>query len=84
MRPFLIIICFIITGDVLAQRADIVRPHEASNPALVYSRVVLDLESDLFENESVFYAFKPGFYYGLKSDLHLGFHRLQPDCWHSL
>jgi len=44
--------------------------HDASNPVLVQSRVVIDAETYFFENGSVFYALRPGFYYGLKNDRH--------------
>src|SRR6187431_2271799 len=45
--------------------------HDASNPALVKSRVVLDAETYIFENGSIFYSLRPGFYYGLKNEKHL-------------
>lgn len=70
MRPFLINLCLLISSCVFAQPSGEIRPHDASNPALVYSRVVVDVESDLFENETIFYGLKPAFYYGLKSELH--------------
>jgi hypothetical protein len=45
--------------------------HEASDPASMVSRATVDIESYFFENGSVFYALRPGFYYGLRNGRHL-------------
>jgi hypothetical protein len=44
---------------------------DASDPASMISRITLDLESYSFENNARFYAFRPGYYYGLRNERHL-------------
>jgi len=53
-----------------AQVSDGATEYDASNPALIRSRVVLDLESYFFYNQSKFYSIRPAYYYGLKNERH--------------
>lgn len=53
-----------------AQQAEQVTVHDASNPALVRNRVVLDLDTYFFENGSTFYAIKPAYNYGVRNERH--------------
>lgn len=65
---FLISIAAILQAN--AQQTDMVTANEASNPALVRSRVVLDLDTYFFENGSTFYAIKPTYLYSVKNQRH--------------
>jgi len=42
----------------------------AADPVTMHTRTVVDIESYIFHNNSQFYAFRPGFFYGLKNERH--------------
>ncbi|HEX6223594.1 MAG TPA: hypothetical protein VFZ52_04250 [Chryseolinea sp.] len=44
---------------------------QASDPVSMATRLTADLESYSFENGSIFYSIRPGFYYGLRNNKHL-------------
>jgi len=60
-----LVICFMRAG---AQQMSL---DQASDPVSMVSRVTIDLESYSFENGSMFYSLRPGYYYGLRNEKHL-------------
>ena len=60
-----LVICFMQT------RAQELSLDQASDPVSMVTRITIDLESYSFENGSMFYGIKPGYYYGLRNEKHL-------------
>lgn len=70
VKPLFLLLCVTISARLYAQQPGELTAHDASNPALVRSRVVLDMETYFFENNSKFYAIKPAYMYGVKNERH--------------
>ncbi|HEY3406524.1 MAG TPA: hypothetical protein VGK59_24215 [Ohtaekwangia sp.] len=70
MKTLLSVLLMVCSVAGLAQQSTELTAHEASNPALVYTRFMMDVESYLFENGSEFYSIRPGGYYGLQNGRH--------------
>src|SRR5918995_876450 len=60
-----LLICF---AEARAQELSL---DQASDPASMVTRITIDLESYSFENGSMFYGIRPGYYYGLRNEKHL-------------
>ena len=59
------LICF---AEARAQELSL---DQASDPVSMVTRITIDLESYSFENGSMFYGIRPGYYYGLRNEKHL-------------
>lgn len=66
---FLYAICLLFSGTLCAQNA--IDSREPYNPVNMQSRLNLDFDSYYFVAENRFFAFRPGFYYGVPGKRHL-------------
>ncbi len=61
--------CFTVCAKLLAQTA--IESHQPYSPVNMESRVSIDLDSYYFVAENKFFAFRPGFHYGLPGKRHV-------------